>query len=303
MKREDYIQVLSPRRLRNVAKKLSIPLAHRLPGTARRAHPIHKPQALTSDELRDRLAAEPGPEVSLLQCLKTDELREACRRAGIRPGKRGRERLIGAILLRLREAGCIKAYEDYPESVDEEPDLRDWADNYCRQAEADGVEPCFLEPEYWDAGTALGATVRATCDIGSCGPCDDFLQYQRYGGPKGRGPWYVLEQFEEPLQWVGATIYLRDPWRVAFSRFHMGSGFEDIMFFVRRHGRARFGEKEQVDFAQAVLDGMRYDFDDDEFVLLCRRWGKELVVNICHPLTSFEDDFARPDADGIYWRL
>lgn len=296
MKREDYISALTPQRLRNVAKKLEIPLMEG--ATKRREAAARRP--FSPAEIRDELTRAACGEQRILAYLNTDELSAICKQFRIRIGKLKRGDLVEAILERLQRDGCVRAYEDYPEAVDEHPGLRAWADEYCRQVEADGDTLLFGVPE---SDEPVASTLRAVCAVYEMNEWDDWLSWQCWSGPKGGGPWYVLSDLEGPWEWFRATIYMKDPRQFAFSHFYMASDMEDITFVVRRRGRARFGKEEQVDFARAVVDGMRHDYDDRDFLVVCTRQAKSLVVRILNPLAlSADDPDYKPDRDGVCWR-
>ena len=98
-------------------------------------------------------------------------------------------------------------------------------------------------------------------------------------------------------------MILRDPWDFAFSAVLMASDQPGIEFKFHTPRKARLSETKHAWLASAVLDGVRYDYDDDEFILVCSKRYRSLDVEIWNYEVS-EDHSHRKfkrDSDGILW--
>lgn len=191
------------------------------------------------------------------------------------------------------------------QAIEEYPELARWAMRYVKTAKAAGEYVDFdEEDEAWDSPVA--GTIRLLCDIWPLAEGNIFLEWQTYGRPSGRGPWWMAT-FESPPRWNCGTLVLRDPWDFAFSWLYSASDNPLVRFELHTLRNVSLTKARQDWLAQAVLDGMRHDWPDREFGIICRRGIRSLGVSICGPVfvDSILDETApfkaKKDADGIWW--
>jgi hypothetical protein len=127
--------------------------------------------------------------------------------------------------------------------------------------------------------------------------------WQRFYGPVGRGPWWIACNFEEPVCWFKGRMILRDPWDFSFSSLFAAGNEMNIGFELWKPQGQQIKAEEHEWLARAVLDGLRYDYEDDEFILACEKTPNSLDVQIYNPsLVEMDDKRDKLGKDGIYWR-
>lgn len=270
--REDYMQVLPHEALLRVASNLGC----RGSGTQRQS----------SRELIQAILDTGACDEDILAHLKVKELRSICVQFLLGTA-RARDELYDRVLDALHFAQFA---ENLDISFDEcEEDTWQWAQRYLHHARKAGVEADFeffdnMEPD----PDPVGATIRMITSLVPYGPaCDQFLDWQEYGGPRNSDQWFKLT-FSEPWQWRNALCYLKAPWDFIFSRLLMPHDNEQVIFDVTPHNRKSFTKKEQQDFAAAILDGVLYDNDHHEYIISCSNGRNCLSVEI-EPSWQFKD--------------
>ena len=102
-------------------------------------------------------------------------------------------------------------------------------------------------------------------------------------------------------------MILRNPWHFAFSALLMASDQPSAQFEFHTPRKAQLSETNNRWLVQAVLDGVRYDYDDTEFALICQKGPRTLGIDIWQ--SNVLDDALegnshlkpKKDAEGIYW--
>lgn len=187
------------------------------------------------------------------------------------------------------------------EKLMEEPKLASWAKHYVKEAVRAGEKL-----ENWSEDEARGSPVSATislvCDIWQYSESSEWLSWQTYGGPRGRGPWWIAT-FDTPQRWNCGTMLLQNPWNFAFSHLYISGDDPSVQFSLHTSRNAPISRAKQNWLARAVMDGIRWDCDDSEFALVCTRHQRSLGVNIWHPdmLEHNSGGQYKKDADGILW--
>ncbi len=210
--------------------------------------------------------------------------------------------MVRQLLRRGRATSALRKYDDLPEQLEDEnnEDLRTWVDYYIRNAEADGYALDFSGEYSTDA--THESTIRLVCQLWPMVGWPDWLMWQRYGGLAGRGPWWIACNFEEPMSWFNGRMILRNPWDFAFSDVFMASDSNDVTFELRKPRGRAIKDLEYKWLAAAVLSGLRYDYEDGEFILACTKEPNALIVRIWNPLTvDASEKCYKPGKDGICW--
>lgn len=187
----------------------------------------------------------------------------------------------------------------------QDPTLAKWALGYFNAAAAAGAN--LACPNY-PAGmtTPLASTIKFICELRPYCKSATWLNWQRYGAPQGRGPWWVAE-FSFPVKWIGATMILRDPADFTFAGILTAADELSAQFELYPTLQAAFPPAAVRRLARLILEEMRQEWDDTEFVLICREARRSLDVDIWHnhsrkiALELNRDLKPRKDADGIYW--
>ena len=102
-------------------------------------------------------------------------------------------------------------------------------------------------------------------------------------------------------------MYLRNPWDYAFSHLLMASDEPTVQLEFQTPRRVRLSKTKNAWLAEAVLDGVRFDYEDAEFGLICQKLSRSLYVGIFadYALTDFLEGnrHLKPkrDHEGIYW--
>jgi hypothetical protein len=186
------------------------------------------------------------------------------------------------------------------DSMDESPKLAKWVRTYARDAHSAGALDGPSEEVV--SGHPAATTLRLICDLWPYCEWPDWLSWQSYHGPTGRGPWWVAD-FDSPDQWDGALMILQNPWDYPFSELHMACSGAYIEFDLHRLRPTRLLKRHHRWLANAVLDGLLYDLDESEFVLTCSRHLRSLTVMITNPRDKEANPppKAKKDRHGIYW--
>jgi hypothetical protein len=242
--------------------------------------------------------------------LKRDELVAIAHRLGIVPQYR-RKRDIAVQLVRKRQVGAalsrFSKYDGLPKELEEaeNADLRAWVDYYIRNAEADGHIVNFCEDySQTDPGHTEAmpeSTIRLVCQAWPVVGWPEWLMWQTYDEPIGRGPWWIACDFENPTSWFGAKMILRDPWDFAFSDLFKASDYDNVSFQLCKPHYKPIADQEHRWLARAILDGMRYDFDDEDFILVCTKKPRSMEVHIYNPGCIEMRKNDKRDEDGIFW--
>jgi len=232
--------------------------------------------------------------------LTTDELAAVAARLGIVPENRRKRDMARQLLGKRRASSALHRFQGLPKELDEEEnaDLRAWVDYYLRNAESEGYEFDFAV-EFPENGEHE-STIRLVCQAWPWVEWSDWLMWQRYGGPVGRGPWWICD-FELPTSWSGAHMILRDPWDFAFSDLYAAASERNIHFQLFKPRGKQIKGEEHTWLARAILSGMRWDYDDSHFILACRKESKSLSVRILNPLIVSMEKSHKRDKDGIFW--
>ena len=102
-------------------------------------------------------------------------------------------------------------------------------------------------------------------------------------------------------------MYVRDPWRFAFSELLMASDQPGVCFEFHTPRNARMTEKVHDWLSGAILDGVRYDKEKDEFGLICQKTSRSLKADIWlggaldDALEGNQSLKPKMDRNGIYW--
>ena len=186
-----------------------------------------------------------------------------------------------------------------------EPKLANWATAFVKAAESAGEDLAFRSvDDAWDSRVA--STIRLVCDVWPYCEWSTWLTWQRYGGPRRRGPWWIAE-FNYPPRWNNGIMILRNPWRFPFSELLMASDQPGVQFTFQTPRKAQLSKTENKWLVHAVLDGVRYDYEDDEFGLICQKGQRSLGVDIwqrdCLDDALEGNSHLNPtkDDEGIYW--
>jgi hypothetical protein len=233
--------------------------------------------------------------------LTTEELAAVADRLGIIPENRRKRDMLRQLLGKRRASSALHRYQGLPKELEDEEnaDLRSWVDYYIRNAESEGY--AFDFSDEWPGGDRVHeSTIRLVCQAWPWVTWPDWLMWQEYGGPFERGPWWICE-FQEPMRWYGAHLIIRDPWDFAFSDLFAACGEQDIAFRVFKHRGNKMRVQEHNWVARAVLSGMRWDYDDSEFILACTKEPKSLMVRIDNPMCVEMKKSHKRDKDGIFW--
>jgi hypothetical protein len=232
--------------------------------------------------------------------LTTEELAAVANRLGIVPKNRKKRDMARQLLGKRRATLALHRYQGLPKELDEEEnaDLRAWVDYYLRNAEFEGYTFDFSDQYPGDRG--YESTIRLVSQAWPFVAWPDWLMWQTYGRPVGRGAWWICD-FEEPMRWFGAHMILRDPWDFSFSNLFSAADWENIAFQVYKPRRKQIKGEEHSWLARAVQDGMREDYDDREFILACTKEPKSLSVRIYNPLCVEMKKSHKRDKDGIFW--
>jgi hypothetical protein len=232
--------------------------------------------------------------------LTTDELAAVADRLGIVPENRKKRDMARQLLRKRRASSALHRYHGLPKELDEEEnaDLRAWVDYYLRNAEFEGYAFDFSDES--PGNMDHESTIRLVCQAWPMVAWPDWLMWQKYGGPVGRGPWWICD-FEEPTRWFGAHMIIRDPWDFSFSNLFSVADEADICFRLFKHRRKQIKGEEYTWLARAVQDGMREDYDDREFILACTKEPTSLIVRIYNPMCVEMKKSHKRDKDGIFW--
>jgi hypothetical protein len=233
--------------------------------------------------------------------LTIEELTAVAERLGMAISARRKPELVRQLLKPRKTRSILRKYGDLPEQIEDEEnkDLRAWVEYYIRCAETEGYRLDFSN----DSGTDISheGTIRLVCQLWPFAEWPDWLMWQRYDGPVGRGPWWLACNFEQPVCWFNGRMILRNPWDFAFSDLFMAADEENIAFrLCKPHGQ-RITDGEHKWLAGAVLDGLRYEYEDDEFILACAKTPKSLTVYIYNPLLVEMKKSDKRSKDGIFW--
>jgi len=158
--------------------------------------------------------------------------------------------------------------------LDEYPELAKWANAYVKAAAAAGEDVKLEDFNDGDKSTLAG-TIRLICDLWPYCEWSEWLNWQIYGGPHSRGPWWCI-LFDRPERWSGGIMILSDPSRFAFSTVLMESEQPFAQFEIRSPRKAQLAAAEIKWLAHSVLSGVSYDYDDSEFGLICEKWPEAL---------------------------
>lgn len=215
--------------------------------------------------------------------LTAEELGAVADRLGIVPESRSKRDMARQLLRKRRASLALRRYRGLPEQLEQEDnaDLRAWVDYYISNAESDGHAFDFSDDS--SGNVAHESTIRLVCQAWPMVEWPDWLMWQRYAGPVGRGPWWICD-FEEPTQWFGAHMILRNPWDFAFSDLFEAADEQNIGFRLFKPRGKQIKGEEHSWLAGAVLSGLRWNYDDSEFILACRKESKSLIVHIYNPL-------------------
>lgn len=286
------LTLIPKRRLLPIARTLGYDALEELP-------PGRLAEYILEDRVESRRGSQRSPTTvqrCVLSELTLNELVTLARRIKIPVARRSRLHLIKALLQPSRDRLDLTAYTGYPERIEEDYDLRAWIVQYIREAEADG---CVIDFGDDTGERPVESTIRLICDCWSYCGWPDWLMWQRYGGPRGRGPWLIAD-FSKPWRWRNATMALRNPWDFAFSEVFMASDPNDVTFELRTSKGERLSLSEHRWLAAAVLDGMKYDFDDEDFLVIAKRKSRSLIIQLCNP-DSLEPGEYVPSKDGVVW--
>lgn len=285
MTREDYIAGLSTGTLNELLRRLEGRDLNK-GKRSRKGAWITRSRAEAIEQLSELQGCV---ESEILAFLRPKELAQICKKFKIDATEIQRE----AITRHLRRSGCVRSYSEYPPQVDSNAKLLRWANRWCQKAEAD-FELISFDEDY--APCAAAGTLRAVADIYSFNEWNEFLNWQKYGGPKGAG-FFELKFGANVPAWQEGTVFLKDPWNFAFSNIFLAAERSDVDFSVRRVGTETFREQEQIDFANAVISGMSYDLSDDEFKVVGTKGQDVLGIELAF-LPQVDGE---PDEDGIIW--
>jgi len=150
--------------------------------------------------------------------------------------------------------------DDYAEREDYE--LVEWANTFCKDAGEDAEDLIFAFEG--DPTERVVSTIQLVCDLWPYVEDSEWLSWQRYKGPRGKGPWFVLDGFEDPWKWTGAQLYL---WHncFEFDRLFMASEYRDIIFQIRKRNNARITSEEHHKIEEEILSDMGEEYMDYEF--------------------------------------
>lgn len=189
------------------------------------------------------------------------------------------------------------------QALADDASLAKWANGYVKAAASAGPS----SPRYRvGMGPTVAGTIKLICDLRPYFNSAAWLSWQRYGAPRGRGPWWIAE-FQFPPKWIGATMNLRAPGNFAYEALLAASDQACAQLELRPAGRAAFPPAAIRRLARVILVGMRCEWDDTEFGLICKEGPRSLAVDIWHgyamndALELNRDMKPRKDADGIYW--
>jgi hypothetical protein len=232
--------------------------------------------------------------------LTTEELAAVAYRLGIVPENHRKSDMARQLLGKRRASAALHRYQSLPEELEDEAnaDLRAWVDYYIRNAEYEGYAFDFADG--YPGNVEHESTIRLVCQAWPMVAWPDWLMWQTYGRPVGRGPWWICD-FEEPMRWFGAHMILRDPWDFAFADLFLVANWENIGFQVCKSRGKQIKGDEHSWLARAVLDGMREHCDDSEFILACTKEPTSLIVRIYNPLCVEMKRSHKRDKDGIFW--
>ena len=191
------------------------------------------------------------------------------------------------------------------EQLKQSTKLANWANAYVNAADAAGEE-MDLDSLGGAWYSPVAGTIKLICDLWPYCEWPTWLTWQRYGGPRRRGPWWIAE-FDYPVQWNKGSMILRSPWRFAFSGLMMASDQPGVQLTFRTPRNALLSHTEIGWLVRAVVDGMRYDYDDKDFALICQKGRRSLSVDIWQrnvlddQLEANSQMQPKIDAEGIYW--
>jgi len=269
----------------------------------------HEPkQFLAPGRLAVELIRE-GLEWSILEQLNARELHLIGITLGIPLGRVSKAAMIAKLIKPYHSKLKLQRYgDDLPEQLtgkerthlDEA--LIEWAKYYIKAADDDGEYVAFTE--FRDDITPVESTVRLICSLWPDLHWPDWLSWQTYGGPSGPGPWWVLRHFDDTPEWLGATLYLRDPWDFPFAWIFQNSTSDTVGFTIERLHSKTFRKRDHEDLARAILNGMDDERAGPNFCLACHpeRHGLAAVIRNPDSLTEYDANiYKRPAKDGIYW--
>lgn len=191
-------------------------------------------------------------------------------------------------------------YWNYPLELDDDADLAEWAARYCRSAESDGQIIDFDPTEYWQYEFNAASTIALVAEAAFQSDIAGLLDWQKYGGPGGSGVWYTLN-CHQPLQWLGARLYLRDPFAFRYPLLLFGHG-SDVEFSITRNKPKRWKNQERIDLADDIDNWLTTEFDEDDYQLIFTRASGGLGVLIERAWVT-RDDETRRDENGRLWFL
>jgi len=242
-------------------------------------------------------------EKSVLEILTVPELRRLRGCLGLPPARQRRADLIRDLLHKPPERPNPAKYPNRPSELDDDPDLRAWAANYMRAAEADGKAIRFSkECDGFDTDP-VGNTIRFVSDLWGYLEWPEWLTWQRYGGPVGRGPWWTagISESSSSWRWSSASIAIKGPFGFPFDRILIANDELPVTFTLQKAGEPQPKQSDYRSVALAVQEGMADHYEEDEFDLFCRREPNSLEVTIClRDFVQWEEQ-CRKDRHGIWW--
>lgn len=182
-------------------------------------------------------------------------------------------------------------------STNDYPALVPWAREYCRGAI---IEDLVLDVDESDPSPDEAiSTIRLIADVYTFNNEPEWLETQVLGGPQDKEDWFVLDRFDEPRQWANGTLYIKNLWAYAFSQLFMAAGQSSLGFCLAAECGGAITSKDAKEWACAIVDGMNWDFDADDYRIFVTRYSDCLAVGIVNARST--DASHQPDRDGLIW--
>lgn len=152
----------------------------------------------------------------------------------------------------VEKLGVKKAFEHHKE-------VKQWLQGYLKAINERGDE---VDAD--NDGDELASTIKLVCDVYEYAVGANWLEWQTYLGPRGRGPWWTLA-FQAPNRWEGASMFIRDPSDFGFYSLIMSAHGKNVAFEMHSSKDERITKKKEKWLAESIMNGLLYEYEESEF--------------------------------------